>query len=270
MDSTPHPLQATAHGPAIGLVGHGRMGQAVHRLAADAGCRVTCIVAPTAAAATHRSLDEVTPAQAPDVWIDFSHPSAIWSHLEAYSRGTVPAVIGTTGWTDRLDEAHDLFASASAPAVWAGNFSVGVTLLLRLVEHATALLEGVGGYDVGIHEVHHRRKADSPSGTALHLAEALGRADDLQISSTRIGHVPGTHTVWFDSPQDTLELTHTARSRDGFAAGALRAARWLTQEPPAPGLWRFDDLLAERLATTHPGEGHRIGTPTPHPTQEDA
>ena len=165
-----------------------------------------------------------------------------------------------------------LFERATVPVVWAGNFSLGVTLFLRIVQQAAALVGQAGGYDAGIHEVHHRAKADSPSGTALHVAEAVrsGWPDapaDRAISSTRVGHVPGTHTVWFDGPEDTLELTHTARSRDGFATGALRAATWLGEQPPAPGLWRFDELVAHRLGEAPIPVSHRIDH---HPTEEDA
>lgn len=269
MDSTPRPDRPPL---AVGLVGYGRMGRTLHRLAAAAGAEVTCIVSPHAPEATHRRLDAVTPPEAPSVWIDFSHPDAAWPHLEAYARGTVPAVIGTTGWADRLPEATALFERATVPVVWAGNFSLGVTLFLRIVQQAAALVGQAGGYDAGIHEVHHRAKADSPSGTALHVAEAVrsGWPDapaDRAISSTRVGHVPGTHTVWFDGPEDTLELTHTARSRDGFATGALRAATWLGEQPPAPGLWRFDELVAHRLGEAPIPVSHRIDH---HPTEEDA
>ncbi|WP_462418783.1 4-hydroxy-tetrahydrodipicolinate reductase [Kytococcus sp. Marseille-QA3725] len=264
--------------PRIGLVGHGRMGRTLERLAPEMGMEVTTVVDPRSPSATHRSLAEARSltardTRAPQVWIDFSHPDAAWEHLQRYAAGDLPAVIGTTGWTDRLAEAEELFAGARAPAVWAGNFSPGVALFLRVVERAASLIAPFDQYDVGVHEVHHTGKADSPSGTALHVAEAVRSGweerrgaqrvttdrldhprgdDEVHLSSTRVGHVPGTHTVWFDSPEDTLELTHRARSRDGFARGALSTASWLVTDPPATRLWRFDELLGDRLEHAPP------------------
>ena len=193
-----------------------------------------------------------------DVVIDFSLPSVVTSHIHAYCRWRQPAVIGTTGWTNALDEVRQLVALHKASLLIAPNFSLGVQLLLSAVRGLGPLLNALSEYDVALTESHHAGKADRPSGTAILLAETLvaclqrktkaapasGMPDPgvLEIAALRIGSVFGEHTITIDSFFDQISLTHTAKSRKGFALGALKAAEWL---PGRFGLFTLDDALAD-------------------------
>jgi 4-hydroxy-tetrahydrodipicolinate reductase len=169
-------------------------------------------------------------------------------------------VIGTTGWYHQLDEVKAIVQSAKMGVIYASNFSLGMNLFFRIVECAAELFDKFEEYDPFIHETHHRRKVDSPSGTAVTLGkillEKIKRKSDilaqnsegaispkhLHISSTRAGEVPGTHLVGFDSAADTVELKHTARDRSGFALGALYAAEWIVAKH---GLFTLNDLFKD-------------------------
>ncbi len=224
----------------IALIGYGSMGKELERLAPQYGCRVEQIFT---------SATPLTSAPESawnfDVAIDFSKPHAVQTNVAECARRGKNIVIGTTGWTSDITSLRELVATAGIGAVWGANFSVGVLMFMRIVEEAARLVARYDEYDVALHELHHRRKLDSPSGTGLALGEILmqhtpkkpelltetshGRIAEtaLHLSSTRVGEIPGTHTVYLDSLADTLELTHRARNRSGFALGALRAARWL-------------------------------------------
>lgn len=229
------------------LIGYGAMGHAIEQVAPAHHCtvvdrftRVRPFVSQTVC----------------DVAIDFTHPLAVLDNIEAVLSTGVPMVVGTTGWLRDLEKVHAIVERTNGRLIYGSNFSVGVTVFLSIVRHAARLVGRFSYYDVALHELHHRRKMDSPSGTALNLAETIlehipektrclletshGRIDEsaLHVSSTRVGDTPGTHTVYFDSEADTIELTHRARSRSGFASGALVAARWLTSQ--APGIYRFE------------------------------
>src|SRR2546429_3298671 len=190
------------------------------------------------------------------VAVDFSTPAAVQAHVEAATAAGVPLVEGTTGW--QRDEAgvRRVVEARGAALVYGANFSVGVNLFYRIVAGAAQLLRGAG-YDPFIEEAHHARKRDAPSGTALALeaivSRGLGRAGgaggaggtSVPIASTRAGHIPGTHRVGFDSAAAQVLLVHTARSRAGFAAGALLAARWIVGRR---GMYAFADVLDDILA----------------------
>src|SRR5207244_462825 len=160
----------------------------------------------------------------------------------------VPLVEGTAGWQAREAEARRVVEDAGGAMVYGPNFSIGVNLFYRVVENAAGLVRGLPAYDAFIEEAHHVRKRDAPSGTALQLrkilARELGGGREVAIASTRAGHIPGVHRVGFDSAADQITLVHTARSRDGFAAGALAAARWL---PGRRGVFAFAEALDEIL-----------------------
>lgn len=243
----------------LGIHGYGRMGALIHQAALQAGHEVTAIIDPVSGhqAVTAQRISEET-AAACDVLIDFSVPSAAVDTIKACSSYHLDLVVGTTGWYDRLDEAEELVRDGGIGCIWSGNFSLGVHILFSLVKQAAVLMNGFPDYDCMVHEYHHSRKADSPSGTAAMIAqmitermdrkdtvitEALSRQilpNELHVSSTRGGSIPGTHTVTFDSEVDTLSLTHTARSREGFASGAVRAAEWVTGRD---GLFAIDDMM---------------------------
>ena len=185
-----------------------------------------------------------------DVAIDFSIGDAVLKNIEACARAHVPLVEGTTGWKQHESTAKQIITDHAGAMVYGANFSIGVNLFYRIAKHAASLFSAVDGYAPFIEEAHHNRKRDAPSGTALKLrdlmAEHLG--PDIPTSSTRAGYIPGTHRVGFDSEADQVLLTHTARSRQGFANGALLAAHWIIGRT---GVFEFAEVIDEILAKTH-------------------
>jgi 4-hydroxy-tetrahydrodipicolinate reductase len=191
--------------------------------------------------------------------IEFTQPGTALANIKSLAEIKLPAVIGTTGWYDKLDEARQIVEQAGASLIWASNFSLGVNLFYRIAWHAAELAASFPEYDVGGFESKHNKKLDSPSGTAKTLVEGvlarIGRKDtpvwetlnrrpqpnELHFPSLRVGSVPGTHSLFFDSPADTIEITHTARSRAGFASGSVRAAQWLANA--GKGFFTIDDML---------------------------
>jgi 4-hydroxy-tetrahydrodipicolinate reductase len=163
----------------------------------------------------------------------------------------VPLVEGATGWKQHESTAKQLMIEHSGAMVYGANFSIGVNLFYRLTEHAAKLFAAVDGYEPFIEEAHHNRKKDAPSGTALKLRDIMSQhlAGDISTSSTRAGHIPGTHRVGFDSEPDQVLLTHTARSRQGFAAGAVFAAHWIVGRT---GTFEFPELIDEILKRRSP------------------
>lgn len=202
-------------------------------------------------------------AEAAEVVIDFSVAEAVRPHVEQCCKLGLPLIIGSTGWSDRLDDIRDTVMETNGAVLYAPNFSLGVAILTRAMRAVTPLLDRLEAFDVSIHEVHHTGKRDSPSGTALRLAELLLdgirrktaiktgqvegaiRPDVLQVTAARTGNEFGHHTVWIDGPSDRLLLTHEARSRRGFAEGALAAAEWIVGRT---GFFTLDDMLDEWLS----------------------
>ena len=229
----------------IALFGHGAMGRVLEDTARAAGHELGAIFTSANAAEATRLLPGHTVA------IDFSASGAVPAHVEAAAAAGVPLVEGTTGW--QRDEAgiRKLVEGRGAALVYGANFSIGVNLFYRIVANAAQLFRGAG-YDPFIEEAHHARKRDAPSGTALALQAILSRGvgreekgTSVPIASTRAGHIPGTHRVGFDSAADQILLVHTSRSRGGFAAGALLAARWIVGRR---GVYAFADILNDILA----------------------
>ncbi len=203
------------------IVGYGKMGRLIDQLATDQGHTVTGRFDVGEA-------DWSTPA---DVAIDFTTAAALHDNFPRYLARRLPVVIGTTGWNDRLLDYQVAAAKAGIGVVAAANFSIGVNLFQLMIAEASRLMAGHAQYGAWIHEAHHVTKKDAPSGTALLLRDAMitaGYPRPIDVSSTRAGAIPGTHTIGFDTASDTIELTHTARDRYGFAAGALLAARFVS------------------------------------------
>ncbi len=234
----------------IALVGYGKMGHIIENIAKQKGHSVIATIDSFAQDATHKVSNNEELAGAiknvnPDVIIEFTHPDSVLSNIKALLPLGVPVVVGTTGWAKHLSEVENLAKTHNSALFYSANYSIGVNMFYKIVEEASKLMSNYEEYDVALWEAHHTQKADSPSGTALDLAKAVMRgnskktetvidafhtkpqAHQLHVSSTRIGSVPGTHTVFFDSMADTIELTHTARNREGFALGAVLAAAWL-------------------------------------------
>jgi len=225
----------------LALIGHGAMGQLVEAGARKNGDEVGVVLT---------SADDVTAEQlhGHDVAIDFSAGDAVLKNIEACVRAHVPLVEGTTGWKQHESTAKQIVADHLGAMVYGANFSIGVNLFYRIVQHAAALFSAVDGYAPFIEEAHHNRKRDAPSGTALKLRDLMSEhlGADIPTSSTRAGHIPGTHRVGFDSEADQILLTHTARSRQGFADGALLAARWIIGRT---GFFEFSEVIEEIIST---------------------
>jgi len=202
------------------LVGYGKMGRLVEQLAPEHGCEIASRI-------DVGSGDWSAPA---DVAVDFSTAAALRDNFRRYVDRGLAVVIGTTGWSAHEAELRRHAEAAHLGVVAAANFSIGVNLFQLMVAEAARLMQAHEQYGAWIHEAHHAAKRDAPSGTALALRDIMVGASykrPIDMSSTRAGAIPGTHTVGFDGASDTIELTHTARDRRGFAAGALLAARWL-------------------------------------------
>jgi 4-hydroxy-tetrahydrodipicolinate reductase len=203
------------------LVGFGRMGKLVEELARDEGHAISGRIVGATAAGDWPDAD---------VAIDFSTADAVRTNLPRLAERGTSVVIGTTGWQAHEPELRGVAERSGIGVVASANFSIGVNLFAMLVAEAGRLMQAHAEFGAWIHELHHAAKKDAPSGTALLLRDTLavaGFARGVDVSSTRAGSIPGTHVIGFDGPSDTIELTHTARDRRGFAKGALAAARWI-------------------------------------------
>lgn len=215
------------------LLGYGKMGRMIESLAPDTGVEIVA---------------KIDDAQAPlpeefDVAIDFTEPSAVLGNVRRIADAGKDLVIGTTGWSEQLESVRMMAQNASIGIVYSANFSVGVNLFFKIVAEAAKSFAQQPDYEAWAYEIHHSAKKDAPSGTLLQLVDAMrdaGYANNVDVSSNRAGKVPGTHTIGFDSAADTITLTHTARNREGFARGALLAAKRVHGKP---GLHKFSDLL---------------------------
>ena len=235
------------------------MGQAVEAVAAERG---HAVVARFDASSPLLDARDDGALGGADVCIDFSVPDVALDQIHRYAFWGVDAVVGTTGWHDRLDTVREWVDEGGAGLLYASNFSLGLALVARALGGLLPLLDQLDDYDVGVHETHHTAKLDSPSGTALTLAEILldglarkerletqtqhGAIDarSLHVTSARLGHVSGEHTVVLDSAVDAIEITHRAKDRRAFAVGAVRAAEWVTGRQ---GLFTLDDMIGEGL-----------------------
>ncbi len=239
----------------IALIGFGKMGKDVELAANEAGHSIVAKFH----GAEKITLESLLESGA-ELAIDFTQPSAVVSNVTICGLAGIPIVIGTTGWESDLEAVQRIAREAGIGVILGSNFSIGVNLFLQIVRNASALVSAAG-YDSYIIEEHHRTKKDFPSGTALRLGEAvlsglkdktriashleLGELlprDTLLISSVRAGTITGTHTVGFDQAEDTIELTHRAKNRHGFAAGSVRAAEWIIGKT---GFYRFEDHVLE-------------------------
>lgn len=241
----------------IALIGYGKMGKMVEQAAISKGHSIMTKIGPNQPiqTITKESVADV------DVCIDFTHPSCVVENITRAASLGKNIVMGTTGWYDQIDDVKSIIEQANVGFLCSPNFSMGVALFLEIVSQAAALISPFDTYDVGGYEIHHNQKADFPSGTAKAIAkrllsnvprkkEVVYGANEAKISpehihftSMRIGSIPGTHSVIFDSPADTITLTHTARNREGFAAGAIRAAEWLHGKK---GFFTVEDMLFDQ------------------------
>ncbi|HYX30636.1 MAG TPA: dihydrodipicolinate reductase C-terminal domain-containing protein [Pyrinomonadaceae bacterium] len=226
----------------IGLIGYGAMGRMIARLAGERGREIALTLdIPDA----DRSVDDLAKAIGVcDVAVDFSIAEAVPKNSEACAIAQVPLVVGTTGWLKEVDRVRRIIEERDGALIYGANFSIGVQIFYRIATRAAELFRNVDSYDPFIEEAHHKRKRDAPSGTALHLQSLVGQwlERDVPASSTRAGYIPGTHRLGFDSAADQIRITHEARSREGFAAGALMAAEWIVGRK---GFYEFSEVFDE-------------------------
>ena len=227
----------------LALIGYGKMGRMVEELALSRGHQILFKIDiegnEQGQALTATNFNGV------DVAVDFSIPDAVIRNIERITALGVSMVVGTTGWWSQLEMARQLVEQNRVGFVYGSNFSIGVNAFFRLMEAAATLFERYPQYDPWIYEIHHRAKLDAPSGTALKLKQILEKTygeRPLSVASNRAGTVPGEHVVGFDSESDTLTFTHTARSRLGFASGALHAAEWIHTRK---GFYEFSETLSQ-------------------------
>ena len=235
----------------LALFGYGAMGQLVAAGARKGGDEIGVVLKSNDGELPVDQLAEKLNGH--DVAIDFSIGAAVMKNVEACALAHVPLVEGTTGWKQHEPTAKQLMREHSGAMVYGANFSIGVNLFYRVAKQAAALFSAVDGYAPFIEEAHHNRKRDAPSGTALKLRDIMSEhlGPDIPTSSTRAGYIPGTHRVGFDSEADQLLLTHTARSRQGFANGALLAAHWIVGRT---GVFEFSDVIDSILGSESSSE----------------
>jgi len=244
----------------IALIGHGNFGRKIEQEAVRRGHTVVAVFT------SRFPVDRYLPQNdhTIDCCIDVSVPSAVLTNVRTCAAAGIPIVLGTTGWQEHHSDVLEYVRNHNGTLIYGSNFSIGAQVLFALVRAAAAMAENLPEYDVAVSEVHHNRKADSPSGTALTLARELLarisrktalhhpatgpiRPHELSIASTRIGSVPGTHSVLFHSAEDEIELVHRAHDRSGFAAGAVRAAELTAR---ISGIHRFDELIQSEFLTS--------------------
>ena len=230
----------------IALFGQGAMGQLVEAGARKGGDEIGVVIASKDSELPVDQMAEKLRGN--DVAIDFSVGDGVIKNIEACARAHVALVEGTTGWKQHESTAKQLMSDHGGAMVYGANFSIGVNLFYRIAAQAAALFSAVDGYAPFIEEAHHNRKRDAPSGTALKLRDLMSEhlGSDIPTSSTRAGYIPGTHRVGFDSEADQILLTHTARSRQGFANGALLAAHWIVGRT---GVFEFSEVIEEIIST---------------------
>lgn len=187
--------------------------------------------------------DDFRQAAGADVAVEFTIPGAVPANVETLAALGIPVVVGTTGWLDEMARVRAAVERHKTGLVWSPNFSIGVNVFFRVVREAARLLEREPQYGAWAWEIHHQTKKDAPSGTLLKLVEEMksaGYSRRVDTGSNRAGANPGTHEIGFDSTADTITLRHSARSREGFARGALKAAQWL---PGKQGVFEFSEVL---------------------------
>ena len=257
----------------IAIVGYGKMGHMIEQCAKRAGHQVVVTIDVAAEDAMVKvaqgdgaAVASAVKSSGAEGVIEFTHPTAVMANIEALLPLGLPLIVGTTGWNDKHEYVNELAKKVGGSIMTAGNMSIGVNMFYRIVEEAAKIMSQFSDYDVAVWEMHHNQKADSPSGTALEIARRVQAgyknkteivtdafherpaANQLHVSSTRCGNVTGTHKVFFDGTADTIEITHTARSREGFAVGTVNCLEKLdsaikTGKLAKGALYSWNDLF---------------------------
>jgi len=239
------------------IIGYGKMGKAIKAMAKENGLDIVSIIDPSCEGVDFCDINEESLKDA-EVCIDFSHPESAMVNAEKIAKLGRNIVMGTTGWYPEMERMKNIVEKNNIGMIWSGNFSVGVNIFFRIVKKAAQIANNVENYDVFSYELHHNKKADSPSGTANMIAKILVeeidrkknivydkldrqiKPDELHMASVRGGSIPGIHVVGLDSSADTIELKHTARNREGFAMGSIMAAKWIKGKK---GFFNIDDMM---------------------------
>ena len=228
----------------IALLGYGRMGKEIEKIAISRGHEIVI----------RKAADTEIDITHADVAIDFSIPTSAFENITNCFKNGVPVVSGTTGWLDNYSKALDICEENKGAFIYASNFSVGVNIFFELNKQLAKMMSSIDNYDIAMEEIHHTKKLDAPSGTAITLAEGIientskenwdldeaSSENNIPIVAKRIPEVPGTHSVWYNSEVDSIEIKHTAHSRKGFALGAVVAAEWLLGKT---GVFTMKDVL---------------------------
>jgi 4-hydroxy-tetrahydrodipicolinate reductase len=228
----------------IALLGYGRMGKEIEKIAISRGHNIVI----------KKDLDDKIDINLADVAIDFSVPKAAFSNISNCLNHQVPVISGTTGWLDKYEDAISLCKEKKGAFMYASNYSLGVNIFFELNKQLAKMMKAVEGYEISMEEIHHTKKLDAPSGTAITLAKGIientsksnwelnekTSKENIPIIAKRTPDVPGTHSVWYTSEEDTIEIKHTAHSRKGFALGAVIAAEWISGKT---GVFSMKDVL---------------------------
>ncbi|MDB4198981.1 4-hydroxy-tetrahydrodipicolinate reductase [Polaribacter sp.] len=228
----------------IALLGYGRMGKEIEKIAVSRGHEIVI----------KKDINDTIDIHLADVAIDFSIPTSAFDNISNCIKNKVPVISGTTGWLDKHQEAIELCEKEKGAFIYASNFSLGVNIFFELNKQFAQMMNSLENYNISIEEIHHMKKLDAPSGTAITLAEGIiensskenwelgenSSKKNIPIVAKRIPEVPGTHTVWYDSKVDTIGIKHTAHSRKGFALGAVVAAEWIIGKT---GVFSMKDVL---------------------------
>lgn len=241
----------------IAIVGYGGMGQKAKEYACIRGHIVDTIVDPINTNATHKNINDADLSKV-DIILDFSMKDAVLENTKIAGKFGKNIIIGTTGWYEHMDEIKNIAIKNNIGVLWSANFSIGVNMYYKMIEKAGELINKYDEYDIWGTELHHKNKADSPSGTAKEISKILIekidrknevvydkldrkiKQEEIHFSSTRGGPVNFSHTVGFDSEADTITITHSARDRGGYALGAIKSAEWLKDKK---GFYNMDDFL---------------------------
>lgn len=237
----------------IAIIGYGEMGKEIERQAKKLSCEVTKIIDLD----THQQISNVE-FDEDEIAIEFSTPSSVVSNLEILARKKVSVVCGTTGWYEHKQYIKDIVSKNDIGFMYASNFAIGTQIFWKTISYLAKYINRFDEYDVLMNEIHHKNKLDSPSGTAITTAEILleniirkkkintekistkVQDEEIHVSSTRGGYVIGKHTVLFDSQHDTIEISHSGKSRSSYAIGAIKSAQWLNKKK---GFFSISDYM---------------------------
>lgn len=228
----------------IALLGYGKMGKVIEKIALERGHSIVL---------KKSSKDSFDGLKNADVAIDFSVPNSAVAHISECFNNNVPVISGTTGWLENYEKMVELCESKNGSFIYASNFSLGVNILFELNDYLAKMMNNLKQYNVSMEEIHHTQKLDAPSGTAISLAKGVidnsdytdwtlenPKKNEILIDAKRIENVPGTHSVFYDSEVDQIEIKHTAHNREGFALGSVIAAEWLIEKK---GVFSMKDVL---------------------------